>query len=571
MGRDELGTLARLKAHRTERLDPIIARHGGRVVKLTGDGALVEFGSAVDALTAAIEIQHGMAEANRDQPDQTRIAFRIGLHLGDLVVDGDDLYGDSVNVAARLEAEAPAGGIVISGNLHDAVVGRLEALFEDLGALSLKNIERPVRAYRAQGPSSAPPSLVPARAHVAGAPLVLPDKPSIAVLPFQNMSGDPEQEYFADGIVEDIITALSRFKSLFVIARNSSFTYKGKAVDIKHVGRELGVRYVLEGSVRKAASRIRITGQLIDSSSGAHLWADRFDGAMEDIFDVQDRVTVNVVGAIVPKLDQAETERAKRKPVESLDAYDCYLRGMASREEGTKEGEDEALRLFYRAIELDPNFATPYGMAAGRYLIRRGAGRVENKEWEQAETRRLATRVSVIGSDDAVALAMAGGALVYVCQDYETGSAMIDRALAINPNIVFGQRQRGWTSIFLGRHDDALKAFAYALRLSPLDPRIGEAERGMASALTFLGRHEEAAAWADKAYAHQPNDLATMRVSAVALAWAGNVEEAQRIAARLCQQIPALRVSRIKDYIPHRRSIDIELFAEGLRRAGVPE
>ena len=329
MGRDENGTLARLKAHRTERLEPVLARHGGRLVKLTGDGALVEFPSAVDALSAAIEFQQVMAEANEGQPAETAIIFRIGLHLGDLIVDGDDLYGDGVNVAARLEAEAPPGSIVISGDVHNAVAGRLKATFADLGELTLKNIERPVRAFRVQVDGIPAVLSATAPSHATEAPLALPDKPSIAVLPFQNMSGDPEQEYFADGIVEDIISALSRFKSLFVIARNSTFAYKGKSLDIRQVGRELGVRYVLEGSVRKAGGRVRITGQLIDSATGAHLWADRFEGSLDDIFELQDQVTASVVGAIAPKLDEAEIERARRKPVENLDAYDLFLRGLA--------------------------------------------------------------------------------------------------------------------------------------------------------------------------------------------------------------------------------------------------
>ena len=379
MGRDESGTLARLRDHRKQRFEPTLARHGGRLVKLTGDGALAEFPSAVDALGAAIEFQQAMAEANRDQPEDTAIVFRIGLHLGDLIVEGDDLYGDGVNVAARLEAEAPAGGIVISRDVHSAVVGRLKATFDDLGSLALKNIERPVQAFGvrwepADWKVSAPaPVASPVAAPATpDAPLALPDKPSIAVLPFQNMSGDPEQEYFADGMVEDIITALSCFKSLFVIARNSSFTYKGRATDVKQVGRELGVRYVLEGSVRKAGGKVRITGQLIDSETGEHLWADRFDGSLQDVFELQDQVTTSVVGAIAPTLDQLEIERARRKPVENLNAHDCFLRGMARMHEATRQSYEEALRLFYRAIDLDGDFATPYGTVARCYAYLRG-------------------------------------------------------------------------------------------------------------------------------------------------------------------------------------------------------
>src|SRR5215204_5304794 len=381
MGRDESGTLARLRKSRSEHLDPVLAKYGGRLVKLTGDGALLEFASAVDALTAAIEFQQAMAEANSGQPADTALVFRMGLHLGDLIVDGDDLYGDGVNVAARLEAQAEPGSIVISGDLHNAVAGRLNATFRDLGDLALKHIERPVRAFQALWDPSdwsaatiaADLSSMPAPRDVAmsGVPLALPDKPSIAVLPFQNMSGDAEQEYFADGVVEEIITALSRFSSLFVIARNSTFTYKGKAVDVRTVAQELGVRYVLEGSVRKAGSRVRITGQLIQADTGAHIWAERYDGDFTDIFELQDRVASDVVGALAPRLEQAEIDRAKRKPTENLGAYDCYLRGMASFYEATEEGASEALKLFYRAIELDPGFALAYGMASGCYQQRR--------------------------------------------------------------------------------------------------------------------------------------------------------------------------------------------------------
>src|SRR4051794_15840895 len=334
MGRDEAGTLARLRRNRSEHLDPVLAKYGGRLVKLTGDGALVEFPSAVDALSAAIEFQQAMAEANGDQPADTALVFRMGLHLGDLIVDGEDLYGDGVNVAARLEGEAPTGGILISRNVRDAVVGRVKATLEDLGALLLKNIERPVRAFRVHWEAldwrtqAAPEAAVAPAMTLQSSPtaLPLPDKPSIAVLPFENMSGDPEQEYFADGMVEEIITALSRIRWLFVIARNSSFTYKGQAVDIKRVGRELGVRYVLEGSVRKGGDRVRITAQLIEAETGAHLWADRFDGALEDVFDLQDRMASSVSGVIEPALQAAETVRSAGRPTADLTAYDLYLR-----------------------------------------------------------------------------------------------------------------------------------------------------------------------------------------------------------------------------------------------------
>jgi len=331
MGRDESGTLTRLREHRKQRLEPVLARRGGRIVKLTGDGALIEFGSAVEALSAAIEFQQTMAESETERHEAERLVFRVGVHLGDVIVVGDDLYGDGVNVAARLEAEAQPGSIVVSGDMHNATTGRLKATFEDLGRLALKNIERPVQAYAVRWQLNDWPvarstaETQPATASVPASErlLPLPDKASIAVLPFQNMSGDPEQEYFADGVVEDIIAGLSRNTHLFVIARNSSFAYKGKSPDIRHVGRDLGVRYVLEGSVRRAGNRVRITGQLIDAANGVHIWADRFDGDLEDIFELQDQMTSRVIGGILPSLDFAEMERAKRK-AENLQAYD-YL------------------------------------------------------------------------------------------------------------------------------------------------------------------------------------------------------------------------------------------------------
>src|SRR5262245_11669837 len=357
MGRDESGTVARLLEHLNQRLAPAATCRGGRVVRLKGDGSLVEFASAVDALAAAIAFQQTMIEANRGQPDDKAIVFRIGLHLGDVIVEGDDIYGDAVNVAARLEAEAPAGGIIVSRAVREAVTGRLKVSLHALGELALKNIERLIRAFRAEWsaedwPAHSVASQAAASPKEPGPALTLPDKPSIAVLPFQNMSGDLEQEYFTDGMVEDIITALSRFKRLFVIARNSSFTYKGKAVDVKQVGRDLGVRYVLEGSVRRAASHVRITAQLIDAVTGVHLWADRFDHELQNVFELQDRVAARVIGAIAPELEQAEIDRAKRKPTESLDAYDCFLRGLASVYRWTPGANDEALRLFSRSIEL---------------------------------------------------------------------------------------------------------------------------------------------------------------------------------------------------------------------------
>ena len=361
MGIDEEGTLAQLKALRKTLFDPKIAQHHGRIVKNTGDGALVEFASVVDAVRCADDVQRGVAEQNTDVPQDRRIEFRIGIHLGDIIIADDDIYGDGVNIAVRLEGIAEPGGICISDDAHRQVRGKVESTLEDMGTQALKNIAEPMRAWRVRiGPSSSPATGKPTETAQL---LALPDKPSIAVLPFHNMSGDPEQEYFADGIVEDIITALSRFKSLFVIARNSSFTFKGRAVDIKEVGRRLGVRYVLGGSVRKASGRARITGQLIDATTGAHLWADRFERDLTDIFALQDEVTLAVVSAIQPKMLQIEIEMATRRRPENLTAYDFFLRAMQQYYLTTRESLAEAIRLAHRALELDPRFGSAAALA----------------------------------------------------------------------------------------------------------------------------------------------------------------------------------------------------------------
>jgi adenylate cyclase len=368
MGRDESGTLARLRKSRSEHLDPALAKYGGRLVKLTGDGALVEFASAVDALSAAIGCQQAMAEANRDQHADTALVFRMGLHLGDLTVDGDDLYGDGINVAVRLEGEAPAGGILISGNLRDAVEGRLKATFDDLGGLSLNNIERAVQAFNVRWmPGDWQLSTVDATGAPAiepQMPLPLRDRPSIAVLPFDNVSDDADQAYFADGLADDLIAGLSRISWLFVIARNSSFAFRSSKLDVRSIGERLGVRYLVEGSIRRTGQRLRLTVQLIESATGNHLWADKYDGSVEDIFEVQDRMVASLVGAIEPKLRATEIARAGHKRPESLDAFDLFLQALAKVAFFSMKGIDEAIELLDRAVGLSPNYTQALAYAA---------------------------------------------------------------------------------------------------------------------------------------------------------------------------------------------------------------
>jgi TolB-like protein len=562
MGADEEGTLATLRAHRGEFLDPTIAQHRGRIVKTTGDGILLEFSSAVDAVRCALDVQRGMAKRNAATQRDQRIEFRIGVNVGDIIIEGDDIFGDGVNIAARLEGIAEPGGIAISDDTYRQVRDKLDVTFDDTGEQALKNIMRPVRVYRVR---------LETAAQIPSPALTLPDKPSIAVLPFQNMSGDPEQEYFADGVVEDIITALSRIRWLFVIARNSSFTYKGRAVDVKQVGREFGVRYVLEGSVRKAANRVRVTGQLIDVSTGAHLWGDRFEGALEDIFDLQDQVTASVIGAIAPQLEHAEIERAKRKPTDSLDAYDYFLRGMANYYGRTREAINEALPLFYKAIELDTNFASAYGMAAWCYAWRKINGWMTDRIQETAETGRLARRAAELGPDDAVALSRGAHALAYVVGDLDAAATFADRALALNSNLAGAWYASGWVRVFLGESDVAIKHFAQAMRLSPLDPHSIGMQAGTAFAHFLAGRFDEASLWAGKAMWENTNYLTTIIIAAASNALAGHPAEAQKTIARLRELSPTLRVSNVKEWAAFRRPEDLAKLEEGLRKAGLPE
>jgi adenylate cyclase len=554
MAGDEAGTLARLRAARRDVVDPLMAEFKGRVFKVMGDGLLAEFPSAVQALRCAIAIQERLREGDGLQ-------VRIGLHQGDVIAEGGDLLGDGVNVAARLEGLAEPGGICISGRVREDAAGKLSLDVEDLGEPELKNIAQRHRVFRVRLGAAERPALV------------LPGKPSIAVLPFQNMSGDPEQEYFADGIVEEIITALCRFWQLFVIARNSSFTYKGRAVDVKQIGRELGVRYVLEGSVRRAANRLRITGQLIDAASGAHLWADRFDGALDDIFELQDQVTARVVSAIAPAVQRAEIDRARHKPTENLDAYDCYLHGMGSHVYATDRAQnDAALAMFLRTIELDPNFAAAHAMAAFCYTTRKFSGWRTDLAWESAEATRLARRAVELGKDDPATLACGGMVLAHMGGDLDAGIAFIERAVALNPNMSAAWTWTGWFKIWAGDPDAAVACFERGMRLSPLDPTKPYLRNGMAHALYFARRFDAAADAADLVLRELPNFHDALRIGAVSNAMAGRMEQAAKSMARLRGIDPKLRVGDLREIQgPYRRDEDHALYEEGMRKAGLPE
>jgi len=458
MGEDEAGTLVALKTHRQELIEPKIAEHRGRLIKLMGDGALVEFSSVIDALACAAEIQNRMAERNRQEADGPRITFRIGINLGDVIVEGDDLYGDGVNVAARLEGLAEPGGICISAKVYDEVKNKLALGYEDLGEQELKNIAEPIRVYL----------IVPERAAEsskakAGEDLALPEKPSIAVLPFDNMSGDPEQDFLADGITEDLITALSKIRWFFVIARNSTYTYKGKAVEVKQVARELGVRYVLEGSVRKAGNRVRVTAQLIDATSGRHVWAERYDRQIEDIFDLQDEMTLTIVGAVEPELSAAERDRVRAKPPENLDAWESYQRGLWHMWGYGRDGNLEAENLLKRATELDPGFAPAYAYGCYVQYSRVIMGWAKEAKEALAMAERLSPRDPILWASTVVhALAC------ILSRDYEEAlhwarkTIQNPRSKGYWPHSVLAAAQAN-----LGQIEEARSAVAAALEAMP--------------------------------------------------------------------------------------------------------
>jgi TolB-like protein/class 3 adenylate cyclase len=571
MSADEVGTLKALTEQRAI-LDRIIAEHRGRIANTAGDSVLAEFASAVEAVQCAVYAQTALGEANASVAPDRRISFRIGVHVGDVIVRAGDLFGEGVNIAARLQTLANPGSVCISGETYDQVRKVLPISFTDLGAQHVKNIQEPIRAYHVGARNEAREA---APAHVAEAENLppVPDKPSIAVLPFQNISGDPEQQYFADGMAEDITTALSRFKSLFVIARNSSFSYKGKAIDVKRVGRELGVRYVLEGSVRKAGSRLRIAAQLIDAASGAHIWADRFDGALEDVFEFQDEVTEKVVGAIAPRVERAEIKRAWRRPPSNTDAYDCYLRGLACLSPMTADGLEQALGLFTKASALDPDYASAYGMAmhchAHRFdLLLAEADDIAHR---RREISRLWQIVARVGQDDGVALGEAAWAVAYLLRDLSSARQLIDRALELNPNLASAWANSGWINIWQGHPDLAIEYVGRAERLDPGSLRL-TSFAAMAHARFFLGEYEKALGLAEGVLRHSPDAHVGLRIGAASAAFAGHIDTAHGLAARLQVIDPAFRVSRLTEYLgPYQGSAFVEKYAEGLRLAGLPE
>jgi adenylate cyclase len=562
MGADEVGTLEGLTQRRVI-LDKAITDHRGRIANTAGDSVLAEFGSAVDAVQCAVEAQAALAEANAALPTDKRINFRIGIHVGDVMVRAGDLFGDGVNIAARLQALAMPGGVCVSGETHRQVRKVLSVAFTDLGVQQVKNIEEPVRAYSVELVGTGVAASFPD----VSKPLPLPDKPSIAVLPFQNMSGDPEQEYFVDGMVEDIITALSNFKSLFVIARNSTFTYKGKAVDIKQVGRELGVHYVLEGSVRKSAGRVRITGQLIEASTNTHLWAEKMDGDLRDVFDLQDQITTKVVSSVAPTIERAEIERAKQRLTSASHSYDTFLRGMAlvySRQ------FSDARSLFKKATEQDGEYAAAFAMSAWTYSAEKAFKGIVHTPEMRADALRDANAALRIASDDAFVLARCAHPMAYICEQFDRAASLADRAVILNPNLSAGWTSRGWISLMLAKPERAIESFENLLRLSPLDPSRPNSLSGIAFAHFFLNRYEEGRRTAKESMQPHPNHqaFATYIVNCVGC---GDVLEANSAAVELLKFDPSFRVSRAIDIFPTKSPEMRNKIDNALRIANIPE
>jgi len=562
IGADEEGTLAALKAHRLELIDPKVERHHGRIVKTTGDGALIEFASVVDAVRCAIDVQRGMAERNTGVPSDERIEFRIGINVGDIVIDGDDILGDGVNIAARLEGLAEPGGVLVSRAVRDQVRDRLDLVFEDLGEHELKNIARPVRVYRVR--ASVESKAAPAR----GETLPLPDKPSIAILPFANMSGDPEQEHFADGIAEDIITGLSRLRWLFVIARNSSFTYKGRNVDVRQVGRELGVRYVLEGSVRKGGNRIRITAQLVEAETGNHLWAERYDRALGDVFAIQDEITKSVIGCIEPELYTAEHDRLKRKPPQNLDAWESFVRGMFLYSQHSDAGTKEALGMLDRAVELDHGYAKAHGLRAVCLAWRAIQG-WEDRDTAFAEVAEGANRAVACDPQEPWAYIAHGFVAVSKRHNPEAVGAFT-RAIDASPNFAYAHGLLGSQHALGGRPDQAVECIDRGVRLSPRDIFGDEYQLYYAFAHFQAGRYADAASAAQLAIQQRPGHPVLYIMAAASYGLGGDTDKAKKSIAQLINLVPNFSAADLEENFLYYRREDRSRLARGLRTGGLP-
>ncbi len=610
MAADEAGTLARQKTHRTELIDPKIAEYGGRVVKTTGDGVLVEFPSVVDALRCAVTIQLAMPGREAAVTDEHRIAYRIGINLGDIIVEDDDIYGDGVNVAARLEGLAAPDGICVSRTVVDHVRGKVSSDFDDLGEQSVKNIPEPVHVYRVlmvpeeagqavvdvggakwwKRPMAAiavagfvcviagatimvwqpwKPDVEPAAIQKLALPLV--DKPSIAVLPFVNMSDDPEQEYFSDGITEDIMTGLSRFGFFFVISRNSTFAYKDISVNVKDVAHDLGSQYVLEGSVRKSGDRIRITAQLIDAIADKHVWAEKYDRRLEDVFQVQDEITQSIVTSVAPEYLSAELRRAQRKEEPNLDAWDAFMRGYWHHMRFTKDDNAIAQGLLRKAIDLDSRQANYHALLAVTHLIAGLYGWSESKDASYREALEIAERGLALDDQDSQVIRSAG-LVHFFSKNHEVALGYYERAVAANPNEAENRALLGAALGVAGDYEAALEQFEMALRLSPRDVHVATWYNYMGVAAFVAGRHEEAADWARKTADANPQFPAGHRTLAASYGILGRLAEAEAARERLQELLPHLTIAQLRESLPYfKNSDDLERYLDGLRKAGLPE
>lgn len=559
MGADEEGTLTQMKAHRSALVDPKIEEHRGRIVKTTGDGVLVEFASVVDAVRCAVDVQRGMVARNAAVAGDKRIQFRIGVNVGDIIIDGGDIFGDGVNVAARLEGLAEPGGICVSARVQEDVRGRLDVAFVDEGEQQLKNMAWPVRVYRVQLTAATP--VRPA--------LTLPDKPSIVVLPFDNMSGEPDQAYLADGIVEAITAALSRIRSFFVIARNSAFTYKGRAANVRDIGSELGVAYVLEGSVQKAGNRIRIIVQLVETEGGAHVWTGRHDGTIDDIFNLQDRITEQVAGALQPSIRIAEIERSRRKRPQDLGAYDYAMRAMPHVWALEQEEGDKALALLDKALAIDPEYPLALSLAAWCHAQRSVYNWTDDIAGSQTLARTLAERAAELSGDDPLVLAVLGAVHTFV-RNHGTARVLLERALALDPNAAWAWSRLGWLENYSDRPERALENFERALRLSPLDPMNFNNYVGMGSAHEVAQDYDKATALYRRALEERPHAVWIYRNLAATLCAAGRMEEAQKAYAEVTRRYPGLTVSRFKQAMVFSAPA-LDRMVDNLRKLGLPD
>jgi adenylate cyclase len=571
MGRDESGTLLRLKKRRGGCLEPSLARNRGRVVKLTGDGVLAEFASAVEAVRAAVEFQQAVADMNGDESELNRMVFRVGIHLGDLIVEGDDLYGDGVNIAARLEAAAPTGGILISRAIHDAVAGKLKLTLQDQGELILKNVERPVQAFRVEWEATDwPRADYPAPPSSAGPYPSLPEKPSIAVLAFNNMSGDPDQEYFSDGITEDIITGLSHHHGIFVIARNSSYTYKGQSVDVRRIGRELGVRYVLEGSVRRAGERVRITGQLIEAERHAHIWAGRYDRELTDIFAVQDEITRSIVGTVAPEMLEAEMRRVRRKEPQTLGAWECAMRAQWHLERFTREDLLEAHRLAAQATVLDPGASLGFNIDAFTHIHEVTYGWSTSAQQSLLAAYQAATKAVALDSRDAASQSTLGCCEVFMHRT-DDAIARLKVAIDLNPNLTWAHANLGLALASSGRGDEAVAPLSEALRLSPRAQNNFMYHHLMGFALFVAGRYEEGLASADTSLRENSGYPGAYRVRAACLSQLGRIDEATAALAEFLRLAPDATVTSTKAQALLKRPEDLKRYIDALKQAGLPD